>query len=421
MKAEIELQIETVNARIGEDGWMRIAPWGDYPAKASIKKPDGQVEQGTITQRITAETAADVVNDFRTLVGKAQRFFRSVPVYLGHPDFKASASQYPDKGMKGAVSEVEVRNDGLYAKPQFNDEGEALLETTNGLAPSAVFACQVREVAGQRIAFPVRLRSVGLTNRPNLPVETINSCGGPIGEEAKPTVTGEADGAKAGAQGADSSNQPAVAAQAVAANDSTDQSKAALALELGLASGKPPGVPVSGVASLDGVSGAEGVSKPVTVLADSPASQSGAVAIPERVQSLTMERATEDVANARAEAKAAREELIAEVINHAQASGRIGDADRALWATRLGANYSGEKAALFQLPAKWNTSSVIDGGRTKSTSTPDLGDKFVEVANAKFLAHPEHTTKPFETWSKCWADTRRENPDLFVVGLAQPK
>ena len=239
MKAEIELQIETVNARIGEDGWMRIAPWGDYPAKASIKKPDGQVEQGTITQRITAETAADVVNDFRTLVGKAQRFFRSVPVYLGHPDFKASASQYPDKGMKGAVSEVEVRNDGLYAKPQFNDEGEALLETTNGLAPSAVFACQVREVAGQRIAFPVRLRSVGLTNRPNLPVETINSCGGPIGEEAKPTVTGEADGAKAGAQGADSSNQPAVAAQAVAANDSTDQSKAALALELGLEEVRP--------------------------------------------------------------------------------------------------------------------------------------------------------------------------------------
>ena len=416
MKAEIELQIETVNARIGEDGWMRIAPWGDYPAKASIKKPNGQMEQGTITQRITAETAADVVNDFRTLVGKAQRFFRSVPVYLGHPDFKASASEYPDKGVKGAVSEIEVRNDGLYAKPQFNDEGEALLETTNGLAPSAVFACQVREVAGQRIAFPVRLRSVGLTNRPNLPVETINSCGGPIGEEAKLVGVGEADGAKAGAQGADSSNQPVVAA-----NDSTDQSKAALALELGLAAGKPPGVPVSGVASLDGVSGAEGVSKPVTVLADSPASQSGAVAIPERVQSLTMERATDDVANARAEAKAAREELIAEVINHAQASGRIGDADRALWATRLAGNFAGEKSALFQLPAKWNTASVVDGGRTKSTSTPDMGDKFVEVANAKFMAHPDRESKPGETWFKCWTETRRENPDLFVVGLAQPK
>lgn len=413
MKAEIELQIDTVNARIGDDGWMHIAPWGDFPAKASIRKPGGATEEGTIIQRINADTANDVVNDFRTLVGKAQRFFRSVPVYLGHPDFKATAAQYSDKGVKGAVSEIEVRNDGLYAKPQFNDDGEALLETTNGLAPSAVFSCQVREVDGQRIAFPVRLRSVGLTTRPNLPVETINTSATEIPAQAS---TPTADDAKL--------VDPKPAA-AVAANDVADHLKNAVNLELGLAAGTAPSVCIPGNVNMGDNSGAEMASKPAAAVVDSPASQSGAVPVPPVLASVSMAQSTEelkeDVANARAEAKAAREQLIAEVINHAQASGRISDADRALWTSRLSAHFADEKKNLFAIPAKWNSSSVIDGGRTKTTSTADLGEKFVELANAKFLAHPDHESKPGETWFKCWTEARRENPDLFVVGLAQPK
>jgi hypothetical protein len=417
MKAESEFIIESTNAKIGDDGWMRIAPWGDFPARGATKAASGQVSTAPVVQRITKETAQDVVNDFQTLVGKVQRFFRSVPIYMGHPDSIDGGSTYPDKGVKGAIAALEVRNDGLYAKPQFNEEGESLLSSTSGLAPSARFACLVEASNSGNVARPVRLRSVGLTKIPNLPVETINELRStPIGADGDPKAAGEASAAKV--------NGPGAAPET--ANDLTDTLKAAVDLELGLAAGNKPTVPNPGKDDTgNATAGAAPLSQPRITPVDSPADQSGNVTPDAGIESASLkkslENATQETANARAEAKAVREELITECINHALESGRISDADRTLWQSRLNANFIGERKSLAALPHKWNTASVIDSGRTKASG---LGHNpvqaFTEVYNSKFDAHPEKQSNPMKAHQEAWAAARKENPDLYALTIQSP-
>jgi len=144
-----ELLITSNATDLSADGWLKIAPWGDHPNSVGL-------------QRVQKEDGDAMVAAFNSLVGKAGRMFRGVPIFVGHPD--RDPNRYPDKRRYGKITALESRADGLYAKPAFNDLGERVIEQGHYLYNSPVWALK-REGGVVR---PIELLSIGLTNEPNI-------------------------------------------------------------------------------------------------------------------------------------------------------------------------------------------------------------------------------------------------------------
>lgn len=144
-----ELLITSNATDLSADGWLKIAPWGDHPNSVGL-------------QRVQKEDGDAMVAAFNSLVGKAGRMFRGVPIFVGHPD--RDPNRYPDKRRYGKITALESRADGLYAKPAFNDLGERVIEQGHYLYNSPVWALK-RE---GNVVRPIELLSIGLTNEPNI-------------------------------------------------------------------------------------------------------------------------------------------------------------------------------------------------------------------------------------------------------------
>jgi len=144
-----ELLVTSNATDLSADGWLKIAPWGDHPNSVGL-------------QRVQKEDGDAMVAAFNSLVGKAGRMFRGVPIFVGHPD--RDPNRYPDKRRYGKITALESRADGLYAKPAFNDLGERVIEQGHYLYNSPVWALK-RE---GNVVRPIELLSIGLTNEPNI-------------------------------------------------------------------------------------------------------------------------------------------------------------------------------------------------------------------------------------------------------------
>lgn len=145
----MDLLVTSNATDLSADGWLKIAPWGDHPNSVGL-------------QRVQRADGDAMVAAFNSLVGKAGRMFRGVPIFVGHPD--RDPNRYPDKRRYGKITALESRADGLYAKPAFNDIGRVVIEEGHYLYNSPVWALK-RE---GNVVRPVELLSVGLTNEPNI-------------------------------------------------------------------------------------------------------------------------------------------------------------------------------------------------------------------------------------------------------------
>ena len=173
------VEITNAAAAVGEDGWAQIAPFGDFPGQMHLIGADGRPE-GTprdAIQRMDRSAAEAMVANFRKPLARVVRFLRGLPIFAGHPDMPGMEARYADKAQKGVIADLAVRDDGLYARPVFNNEGLALIERTTGqgLGFSARWAAEpAGEEDGKLIFRPTELISAGLTLTPNLPVQAIN-------------------------------------------------------------------------------------------------------------------------------------------------------------------------------------------------------------------------------------------------------
>lgn len=169
---------ELINAAVvGADGWAQLAPFGDFPGLVTTVLPGGGVKGKPVpaTQRMDRAAAEAMVENFNRPWSRVVRWLRGLPIYSGHPDFPGAGNRYPDKTPKGQIAALQVRNDGLYALPVFNAEGQSLIESQPGLGFSARWlAIPVGESDGVTILRPTELISAGLTTSPNLPVQLIN-------------------------------------------------------------------------------------------------------------------------------------------------------------------------------------------------------------------------------------------------------
>ena len=146
----------TIDVQTDEHGWT-VIPFGMWPHSAGY-------------QRFGQKEAESIVEAFKSGWGKLKRAICGVPVYKGHPDNPAMANEYPDKTAYGAVSDMEVRDEGLAIKQVLIPAGSLLV--ANGLTRISPnwFVSDTGERKNERpIYVPTAIKSIGLTKKPNIP------------------------------------------------------------------------------------------------------------------------------------------------------------------------------------------------------------------------------------------------------------
>lgn len=367
------------DVRPGDDGWVMIAPYGDFPGMATITNPDGSLSRVPALQRLDKQSAETMVQNFKSARGLVKRYTTGAPIYLGHPDGKGIGHRYPDKTPKGIFTDLEARPNGFFGKPVFTNEGIELLNQYRALS-GRWFAEEVGEEMrdGQcvKIFRPDVFKSAGLTNQPNLPVELLNEF-------------------EAGQQ------------------KDTNMNKAqwlALLASLGVAE-------INNDSSDEAISAAvekrKGEIKATTELANEKTKLDGLLAAEKElvktkdgtVTTLTQERdrLKTDFANERA----ARVTLMLDSALH---DGRITPATKPEWKTRLEASFENESAALLKLTPVMKTAARTAG----------LGDRKAEIANAQErqakvveLVNEVMEKNPRLSYDDAFAKIQREQPALF--------
>lgn len=187
------------------ENWVQLSPFGDFGNK--------DAKGARVIQRFRKEDAEHICNEFNGLGRKITQPL-GMPFYVGHPDHAKFKGQpgHTDTAAKGRGKEFAVRHDagcakcssfanakdakeaapcgdhGLFVKMNWNHEGEELIgnEAFHG---HSVNWSAVPDGAenGVKIFRPVRVKSCGFTNEPNIPVTPAQLANEDAGEEAAET------------------------------------------------------------------------------------------------------------------------------------------------------------------------------------------------------------------------------------------
>jgi hypothetical protein len=361
--------------RIQEDGWMHLAPYGDFPGKVLLSQPDGTVKTEPAIQRLDRQAVADMVNEFHSLAGSARRFLRGRKLYVGHPDAPGIGNEYADKEPRGIFTALEARDDGLYGKPVLTEEGAAAIESKAFTSVSAYWlANEVSPEApsGSKPIFrPTVFRSAGLTNRPNLPVRHLTNEGVPDGTADQPQPNSIMDKSKL---------IPWLAKHGVSlANDATDEQV---------------------LAGLDQVD-----SKLASV-----ANERDTVKTELAAKDAVMVRINGQLAEQQSAFTNERKARIEGALDSAITAGRIAPADRPVWANKLESNFTNELPALEKLPPALKT----------KPATGNLGERKAAIANAQEQSVAIHSKvaeiqqKTGMSFEDAFNAARKECPQLFT-------
>jgi hypothetical protein len=134
------------------DGWVQVTPCGEYPHKGA-----------GVTQVIDAMACDAMVNDFNTR--KAAENFTGVLVDFDH--FSLDTDKPSEAA--GWITEMEARDDGLWARVRWSDSGLSAVTGGRYRLVSPVFRhpSGTEDLGGGRVR-PLLVESVALTNEPNI-------------------------------------------------------------------------------------------------------------------------------------------------------------------------------------------------------------------------------------------------------------
>lgn len=341
------------------DGWALLAPFGDFRSRAVVVS-QGKVTRVDSIQRLDREAATAMAENFNSTLGRVKRFFVGVPIFLGHPDVPGIGQSYPDATEKGVIQALEVREDGLYAKPVFNASGAELL---NGDAKLYFSGRWSTEPAGEHEGLPVfrprLVKSVGLTSQPHLPTEMLN----------------------------DSPSQ------------TTSHPEVKLALIIAL-------LQRAGVEIANDATEAQAETA-LTQLADK------AKGIPELANSAETARGTlaqrdQELGTARTELANAKSGRIADLLDHAVETGRITPAEKPDWQRRLETSFANERTSLLALKPKVKTDAQAGDrkeGNAQFANVHERQQEALRLVNEKM--------KDGATYDDAFAAVQKENPALF--------
>lgn len=127
---------------LSPDGLIHLAPFGDHPHKNGLQRFDRAAGEA-ILAAYNAAGRPELLIDFD---------------HESHDNDKSTEAA-------GWIANLELRADGLWAKPRWSDTGEAAVRNGRFRYTSPVWAC---DEAPGGILVPIELIDVALTNKPNL-------------------------------------------------------------------------------------------------------------------------------------------------------------------------------------------------------------------------------------------------------------
>jgi hypothetical protein len=124
-------------------------------------------------QQFGRDEATKMVGYFRSTWNRIKRAITGLPVFNGHPDLPSMANAYPDKAEYGQVADMDVRPNGLAVKMVLSSAGAKLIEAGKKFISPHWLANEVgKTMDGKPIFAPVFMKSIGLTDTPNIPNPT---------------------------------------------------------------------------------------------------------------------------------------------------------------------------------------------------------------------------------------------------------
>jgi hypothetical protein len=170
----------------GQDHWVQLSPFGDF----------GNTTGNTrIIQRFRKEDAEHIRDEFNSALRRVTQPL-GMPFYIGHPDHPRFKGQpgHEDTRAYGRGKEMVVRHDsqcaacaafanakaeasgpcqdhGLFVRMHWNDDGARLIGNESFHGHSVNWAAMPDKMEnGVQVFRPVRVKSAGFTNEPNIPV-----------------------------------------------------------------------------------------------------------------------------------------------------------------------------------------------------------------------------------------------------------
>ena len=195
----------------GQDHWVQLSPFGDF---------GNQSGRARVIQRFRKEDAEHICNEFNSAIRRVTQPL-GMPFYIGHPDHPHFKGQpgHEDTRAYGRGKEMAVRHDpgcpacaafanarseadgsatapcqdhGLFVRMHWNDDGARLISNESFHGHSVNWAAVPEAMEkGVQVFRPIRVKSAGFTNEPNIPVRPAslaNASGDDEEEPAAPAV-----------------------------------------------------------------------------------------------------------------------------------------------------------------------------------------------------------------------------------------
>jgi hypothetical protein len=374
------------------DGFL--VPFGEFPHKQGLQLFD----------RAAAE---EIVKAHNSALAKLTRLVTggTYPVYVGHPDLPGSKDT--DKRAYGWIENMRVTPEGLHLSAKWSDAGRELVENAHFKFYSPLW--WTKKVKGG--IRPVALKSMGLTNDPNIPVPA-------LANEAAEEIEDRGSEIEDEEAAASTIHNPPSTISSTEPTNNTEPMNPEILAALGLEEGASP---ESVLAKITELQTAANEAARVSELETELATANGKITELE-----TARGDAEGLTTAANEKVTALEGQIAIAANHAvQAAviaGRITPAEAEAKATEILAANDFEAALkeLASAPAKFKTESKTGAlGEAKSRLVVAANDESAAARNerAVLVANEYANTNPAlgEGARKriAWERARKKNPEVF--------
>lgn len=387
--------------------------------------PYGDYLHDTGLERFDAESGKALCNSFDALKRKMGADWPGLPVYIGHPDVPDLAAKFPDKSSYAWVTGLSNTAAGVTAATDWNADGQELVRKKKFCWFSPYFGGEKIGMANSITIYrPVELRSIGVTNRPNihkfrLPNEagTVQSTVQPgemkmdllkrlLALLGLPDTTTEDDAVSTVQKMFDAARKIRDAMQARwAAESAAGSALPALCNEAG--DDERLGALLTALVEgrqthLDKVLGLENEKR--TAGEQLTALQALLAASKARVAELEGQHTA--LVN---EKHAERTARIGILLDQAVKEGRIAPAKRAEWETALGADFAGKSVALANERGALKTTAQTGDLGQRSSAAQDNVTKIVGLVN-------EEMKKTNGDYDRAYANVKKANPVLFGLG-----
>jgi hypothetical protein len=154
---------------------VMLAPYGEWPNRAGLQKFEKADAEAIVRDFNNPALNVLLPNEHGKMMPSVDPSrMMGIPWFIGHPDHDEFRKDYPDKKAYGRIKSLEALDDGLYANVRFGSEGERLV-ADEAFSSHSVNWYVLPDKKVRNSFRPYKLKSVGFTNFPNIPVAGVTT------------------------------------------------------------------------------------------------------------------------------------------------------------------------------------------------------------------------------------------------------